>query len=178
MGHEREDGHTAKIGATVKPFSKELTYRGLRVAKPADFWQDRRTFWNQVGPQCGSPVHLSFPESSRRAMLRDRHWRRAARQRGSSAPGGRALPSVGLGKSPAQSACVRAGGLRRCAPFKSWPRVACARLCERRRTARQGGKRAPARGQSRLCDSGDNSWPLGSNGTCTVALTERLDHMK
>ena len=25
---------------------------------------------------------------------------------------------------------------------------------------------------------GDNSWPLGSNGTCTVALTERLDHMK
>ena len=24
----------------------------------------------------------------------------------------------------------------------------------------------------------DNSWPLGSNGTCTVALTERLDHMK
>ena len=48
---------------------------------------------------------------------------RAARQRGSSAPGGRALPSVGLGKSPAQSACARAGGLRRCAPFKSWPRV-------------------------------------------------------
>ena len=25
---------------------------------------------------------------------------------------------------------------------------------------------------------GDNSWPLGSNGTCTVALTKRLDHMK
>ena len=25
---------------------------------------------------------------------------------------------------------------------------------------------------------GDNTWPLGSNGTCTVALTKRLDHMK
>ena len=163
---------------TVKPFSKELAYRVLRVAKPADFWQDWRTFWNQVGPPCGSPVHLSFPESSRRAMLRDRHRRRAARQRGSSAPGGRALPSVGLGKSPAQSACVRAGGLRRCALSNHGLGWACARLRERRRTARQGGKRAPARGQSRLCDSGDNSWPLGSNGTCTVALTERLDHMK
>ena len=127
----------------VKPFSKELAYRVLRVAKPADFWQDRRTFWNQVGPQCGSPVHLSFPESSRRAMLRDRHWRRAARQRGSSAPGGRALPSVGQGKSPAQSACVRAGGLRRCAPFKSWPRVGMRSLARAAPDSPPGRQKGP-----------------------------------
>ena len=43
-------------------------------------------------------------------------------------------------------------------------------------------RRRPARGRSgsvvTIPPRGDKSWPLGSNGTCTVALTKRLDHMK
>ena len=43
-------------------------------------------------------------------------------------------------------------------------------------------RRGPARGRSgsvvTIPPRGDKSWPLGSNGTCTVALTKRLDHMK
>ena len=95
-------------------------------------------------------------------------WAPGARQGCSRAPGGRALASGGLGKSPAQSACARAGGLRRCVrPFQIMASGGHALAC-----ASGAGQ------QGKICDSGDNSWPLGSNGTCTVALTERLDHMK
>ena len=49
------------------------------------------------------------------------------------------------------------------------------------RAANQQGERARLVGGQAPWSQflrGHNSWPLGSNGTCTVALTKRLDHMK
>jgi hypothetical protein len=91
---------------------------------------------------------------------------------------GLVLPSAGPGTTLAQGTCACAAALRHCAPSNDGLRRACGALCKRRRAASQRGKKAPARGRAGLCDCGDNSWPLRSNGACTVALKKRLDHMK
>ena len=63
--------------------------------------------------------------------------------------------------------------------FSNCPRTADMRSLAR--AANQQGERARLVGGQAPWSQflrGDNTWPLGSNGTCTVALTKRLDHMK
>ena len=106
-------------------------------------------------------------EALQSADVRTRCTRLRARWR-TGAPGGLRAPN-------SRSRCIRAVRATKIERTRTADMRSLARAANQRgERARLVGGQAPWSQFLR----GDNSWPLGSNGTCTVALTERLDHMK
>jgi hypothetical protein len=148
------------IPKSMSPF----LYRKLpKVNRSPEPWWVRRDQMSSLSPLRGEALQ-SADVRTRCARLRAR-WR-------TGAPGSLRAPNS---RSRPEAVHSRRESHQNRKDSNGGHALACA-------SSQPARRRRPARGRSgsvvTIPPRGDKSWPLGSNGTCTVALTKRLDHMK